>query len=83
MHLWKDRIYQIIAENPTWSETEITWQLIEEMGIKGASLLYPVFEREGGKKGRLSIQTNPALYRTPKPSPPRPSILIPWRPTSR
>jgi transaldolase len=63
MHLWKDRIYQIIEENPTWSETEITWQLIEEMGIKGASLLYPVFEREGKKKGRLSIQTNPTLYR--------------------
>jgi transaldolase len=63
MHLWKERIYQIITENPQWSEVEITWQLIEEMAVKGASLLYPVFEREGGKKGRLSIQTNPALYR--------------------
>jgi transaldolase len=63
MHLWKERIYQIIEENPQWSEVEITWQLIEEMAVKGASLLQPVFEREGRKKGRLSIQTNPALYR--------------------
>lgn len=63
MPLWKDRIYQIIAENPTWSEVEITWQLIEEMAIKGAELLQPVFEKEGGLKGRISIQTNPALYR--------------------
>lgn len=62
-HLWEDRIYQIIHQNPTWSEVEITWKLIEEMAIKGAELLYPVFEREGGKKGRLSIQTNPANYR--------------------
>ena len=66
MHLWKERIYQIIEEKPAGSEVEITWQLIEEMGQKGASLLYPVFEREGKKKGRLSIQTNPALYRNAK-----------------
>ncbi|HEY9078193.1 MAG TPA: transaldolase family protein [Anaerolineaceae bacterium] len=63
MHLWKDRIYQIIAENPTWSEIEITWKLIEEMAAKGASLLEPVFHRYNGRKGRLSIQTNPMFYR--------------------
>jgi len=62
-HLWEDRIHEIIQQNPTWSEVEITWKLIEEMAVKGAELLYPVFERENGKKGRLSIQTNPANYR--------------------
>lgn len=61
--LWEDRIYKMIAENPTWSEVEVTWKLNEEMAIKGAELLYPVFEREKGKKGRISIQTNPANYR--------------------
>ena len=61
--LWEDRIHEIIKENPTWGEVEITWQVIDEMGIKGAALLEPVFKREGGKKGRLSIQTNPANYR--------------------
>ena len=63
MHLWKDRIYQIIAENPTATEDEITWQLIEEMAVKGAELLKPVYEREQGLKGRISIQTNPTFYR--------------------
>ena len=63
MHLWKDRIFQIIEDNPTWSEDQVTWKLIEEMAVTAAELLRPVFEREGHKKGRLSIQTNPALYR--------------------
>ncbi len=63
MHLWRERIAEIIAHNPTWSEDEVTWQLIEEMALRGAELLLPVFEREGGMKGRLSIQTDPRLYR--------------------
>jgi len=63
MHLWEQRIHQIIAENPTWSEVEVTWKLIEEMAVRGAGLLKPAFDREKGKKGRLSIQTNPQLYR--------------------
>lgn len=62
-HLWHDRIRQIIAENPTWSENEITWRLVEEMAVNGARLLQPVYERYQGKKGRLSIQTNPQNYR--------------------
>ncbi len=63
MHLWEDRIRALIAEHPTWSEAEVTWKLIEEMAAHGAGLLYPVWEREGGLKGRLSIQTNPMFYR--------------------
>jgi transaldolase len=62
-HLWNDRIKQIIAENPTWTEDQVTWKLIEEMAVKGTELLLPVFEREKGRKGRLSIQTNPTFYR--------------------
>lgn len=65
MHLWKDRLNQIIRENPTWSEVEITWKIYEELAVNGARLLYPVFEREQHKKGRISIQTNPQLYRNP------------------
>lgn len=63
MHLWQDRIQEIIRENSNWSEVEVTWRVFEEIGVKGAELLLPVFERERGKKGRLSIQTNPANYR--------------------
>lgn len=65
MHLWKEHIYQLINENPTWSEVEITWKLIEDMAAHGASFLTPIFENFAGKKGRISIQTNPAYYRTP------------------
>jgi len=66
MPLWKDRIAAMIAENPTWDETALTWKLIEEMSAGAAALLLPVFERFEGRKGRLSIQTNPALYRNSK-----------------
>jgi transaldolase len=55
----------MIAEHPTWSEVELTWALIEEMGVRGAGILQPVFDAHGGKKGRLSLQTNPANYRNP------------------
>lgn len=60
---WRGRILEIIEENPTWSEVEVAWKLIEEMAVKGAELLLPIFEREQGKKGRLSMQTNPTFYR--------------------
>lgn len=63
MSLWKDRIYQIIDQNPTWTEDQVAWKLIEEMAVKGAELLKPVFDREKGLKGRISIQTNPTFYR--------------------
>lgn len=66
MHLWEDRIRAIIAENPTWTEGEVAWQLIEEMAVHGAGLLQPVWERNAGLKGRLSIQTNPMYYRNPE-----------------
>jgi transaldolase len=61
--LWVDRIHEVIDTNPSWTDEEIMWQVFEEIGVKGAELLLPVFEREGGKKGRLSIQTNPSNYR--------------------
>ncbi len=64
--LWKDRIPEIINENSTATEDEIAWQLIEEMSVKAAALLKPIFDREKGKNGRLSIQTDPRLYRDAK-----------------
>jgi transaldolase len=60
---WRERIAQLISENPSSSEVEITWKLIEEMGVKAAELLTPVFVREQGRKGRISLQTNPTFYR--------------------
>lgn len=63
MHLWKDRIRELIEENPAATEDDIAWRLNEEMAIKGAALLKPVYDREKGRKGRLSIQTGAKLYR--------------------
>ncbi len=62
-HLWEGRIHEIIADNPTWNEEDVMWKVFTEIGVKGAELLLPVFERENGLKGRLSIQTNPTNYR--------------------
>src|SRR5712691_8230249 len=60
---WRGRIGEIVAEHPSWSEEEVTWTLVEEMAVKAAEQLMPVFDREHGLKGRLSIQTDPRLYR--------------------
>ncbi len=61
--LWKDRIPQIIHEMPHATDEQVAWKLVAEMSQKAAGLLLPIFEREQGKFGRLSIQTNPKFYR--------------------
>jgi transaldolase len=63
MHLWRDRIQAIIDDNPTWSESQVSWQVYQELARRGAELLMPVFEQADQRRGRLSIQTDPALYR--------------------
>jgi transaldolase len=65
MHLWRDHIAATIRANPTASETQIAWMVYEALAVNGARLLLPVFERTGGKLGRLSIQTDPAAYNNP------------------
>jgi transaldolase len=59
---WIGRVRSLAAGHPAWTETELTWAIVEEMAVGGAALLHPVFEREGGRAGRLSIQTNPSFY---------------------
>jgi transaldolase len=63
MNLWKGRIERLIAERPTATEEEIAWQLVREVSVRGAKVLKPIFDAEGGKNGRLSIQTDPRLFR--------------------
>jgi transaldolase len=63
MNLWRDRIHQVIDEHPNWNETQVAWQVYQEVAVHGAKQLLPVHEREQCKFGRLSIQTDPALYR--------------------
>lgn len=66
MYLWEDHIKNTIRDNPSWSEIEVAWKVFEDVTVHGSKLLLPIFEREDGKKGRLSIQTDPAFYRNPE-----------------
>jgi transaldolase len=59
---WVPRITELASTDPTSTETDITWAVIEEMAVRGAGVLEPVFMRERGRKGRLSLQTNPTNY---------------------
>lgn len=63
MNIWKGRIHELIRDMADSNEEDIAWRLNEEMAVRGAGLLKPIFEREQGRKGRISIQTNPKYYR--------------------
>jgi transaldolase len=60
---WKDRIRALLTEMPTATEDEIAWQVVREISKTAARELVPIFESQKGKNGRLSIQTDPRLYR--------------------
>jgi transaldolase len=59
---WEPRVRRLAAEHPSWSEVDLTWAITEEMGVRAAAALEPVFRAHAGRKGRLSLQTNPAAY---------------------
>jgi transaldolase len=63
MPAWKDRIQALIREMPEATEDQIGWRLVEEISIKGAKVLEPIFAEHSGRNGRLSIQTDPRFYR--------------------
>ncbi|HUQ86331.1 MAG TPA: transaldolase family protein, partial [Vicinamibacterales bacterium] len=61
---WRPRIAAMIAERPSATEDEIGWAAVEALSIEAASLLMPAFAAHRGRNGRLSIQTDPRLYRS-------------------
>jgi len=63
MAVWKPRIAELVRATPQATEDEIAWKVVEEISAGAARLLLPVFEREKGRNGRLSIQTDPRNYR--------------------
>ncbi|HTB93558.1 MAG TPA: transaldolase family protein [Candidatus Sulfotelmatobacter sp.] len=63
---WKTRIEALLKEFPTAGEDEIAWKVVREISVRAAAVLKPVFDAQGGKNGRLSIQTDPRLYRDAK-----------------
>jgi transaldolase len=60
--IWRGRVQELARLHRDWSEVDLTWAVVGEMSIRGARLLEPVFEAEGGRKGRLSMQTDPTLF---------------------
>lgn len=59
---WVPWLRERAAADPTATEVDLTWALVEAMAIRGAGVLQPVFERERGRTGRLSIQTDPTNH---------------------
>jgi len=66
MRLWQPRIEALAREMPTATEDVIAWAVIEEISVTRAQLLLGSFEKYAGRNGRLSIQTDPRLYRDPQ-----------------
>jgi transaldolase len=63
---WKDRIRKLAVEMPEATADQIGWRVVEEVSIAGAKLLEQVFQEHAGRNGRLSVQTDPRLYRDAK-----------------
>jgi transaldolase len=63
MARWKPRILELAQELPTATEDDISWRIVEEISANAVALLEPIFDRERGRNGRLSIQTDPRNYR--------------------
>ncbi len=61
---WGDRVRALAAEHATATEIDLAWLVVEEMSTRGARLLEPAFEAHAGRQGRLSMQTDPTLFRS-------------------
>ncbi|MGQ0732521.1 MAG: transaldolase family protein [Acidobacteriota bacterium] len=60
---WRSRIQALIDHAPAATEDDIGWAAVEQLSMDAAALLIPTFEAHHGRNGRLSIQTDPRLYR--------------------
>jgi transaldolase len=80
---WVPRVREMAAEHPDWSEVELTWALIEEMGARGADP-QPVFDAHE-EEGRLAPDEPGELPRRRPDGRARPSLparLAPQRSSS-
>lgn len=60
---WQARIAEIARDRPTATESQIGWQVVEEVSVEAATYLEPAFAAHRGRNGRLSMQTDPRLHR--------------------
>jgi transaldolase len=61
---WAARVRALALEHPTWSERELAWAIVSEMSVRAAPLLLSAFSASSARAGRLSIQTDPTLFRS-------------------
>jgi transaldolase len=61
---WRDRVRTLAIERPDATEVDLAWAIVEEMSLRAAPLLRPAFDASGGRQGRLSMQTDPTLFRS-------------------
>jgi transaldolase len=62
---WRERVRTLAGERSIATEVDLAWAVVEEMSVRGARLLEPAFAAHGGRQGRLSMQTDPTLNRSP------------------
>ena len=60
---WQRRIREYADDHPTASESQIGWAMVQELSIEAAGLFTGAFAEHVGRNGRLSVQTDPRLYR--------------------
>jgi transaldolase len=63
---WVGRIKDYAKSNPTATDDQIGWAMVEELSVNAAKILEPEFEIYNGRNGRLSIQTDPRNFRDAK-----------------
>ena len=61
---WRDRVRTRAGDLPAATEVDLAWAIVEEMSLRAAPLLRHAFEASGGRQGRLSMQTDPTLFRS-------------------
>ena len=61
---WRRRVQVLATERLDATEVDLAWAIVEEMSLRAAPLLHPAFEASGGRQGRLSMQTDPTLFRS-------------------
>jgi transaldolase len=66
MATWKSHIQELGRIHLEDTEDNLAWKIVEEMSANAARLLKPIYDREHGRNGRLSIQTDPRNYRNTK-----------------
>jgi transaldolase len=61
---WRDRVLELAGDRDDATEIDLAWAIVEEMSLRAAPLLRPAFDASGGRQGRLSMQTDPTLFRS-------------------